>query len=275
MWDITRPSRPPRVPGVTMAGFHDRTTAPFELQAVPHSAVTLIIPFGEGRLDIDHAAGRDLPGGLVAGLAFDPLQARGEGIDTLQVRLPPVVAHSVLAAPAGDLGRAVITLEDVWGRDAGRVRDRLGDAQTWDERFAIADAALLRRYETGPSVDPETAGAWDRIVASRGRIRVDELAADTGWSRRRLWSRFGSQIGLSPKAAARLVRFDHAAHQLAAGLGASRVAAESGYADQSHLNRDVRSFTGTTPAALARAPWLAVDDVAWPQYSTFLEHARA
>lgn len=274
VWDIVRPSRPLRVPGVTMAGFDDRTAAPFELQAVPHSAVTLIIEIGGGRLVVDHAAGRDQPGGLIAGLAFDPLQARGEGVETLQVRLPPLVAHAALGAPPADLGHAVVPLEDVWGRDATRVREQLGEAPSWDDRFAIADALLLRRYEAGPSVDPAVARAWNRIIASRGRARVDELATETGWSRRRLWSRFRSQIGLSPKGAARLVRFDHAAHQLAAGLSASRVAAESGYADQSHLHRDVRAFTGATPTALARAPWLAVDDVAWPEYASFVQPGR-
>ena len=42
------------------------------------------------------------------------------------------------------------------------------------------------------------------------------------------------------------------------------VAAESGYADQSHLHREVKAFTGLTPKAVAAAPWLAIDDVAWP-----------
>lgn len=52
--------------------------------------------------------------------------------------------------------------------------------------------------------------AWvcDGIVASRGRVRVDDLAAEVGCSRKRLWSRFRSQVGLSPKRAAMLVRFD-------------------------------------------------------------------
>lgn len=242
---------------------------------MPHSAVTLIIEIGGGRLVIDHAAGRDQPGGLIAGLGFGPLQARGAGTEILQVRLPPVVAHAALGAPLADLGHAVATLEDVWGRDADRVRDRLGVSPSWDDRFAIVDELLLRRYEAGTPVDPETARSWARIVATRGLVRVDELATETGWSRTRLWSRFRSQVGLSPKAAARLVRFDHAAHQLAAGLSASRVAAESGYADQSHLNRDVQAFTGTTPTALARAPWLAVDDIAWPEYATFVQPGRA
>jgi AraC-like DNA-binding protein len=100
-------------------------------------------------------------------------------------------------------------------------------------------------------------------VATEGRVRVERLAAEVGWSRKRLWSRFRAQIGLTPKRAAQLVRFDHAAHRLAAGHSAARVAAESGYADQSHLHRDVMAFAGVTPTGVAAAPWLAVDDVAW------------
>ncbi|MFF0579823.1 helix-turn-helix domain-containing protein [Streptosporangium saharense] len=84
-----------------------------------------------------------------------------------------------------------------------------------------------------------------------------------GWSRKRLWSRFRSQIGLPSKRAVKLVRFDHAAHRLAAGERAVGVAAETGYADQSHLRRNVLAFTETTPAAIAGEPWLAVDDLAW------------
>ena len=72
-----------------------------------------------------------------------------------------------------------------------------------------------------------------------------------------------SQIGLTPKRAALLIRFDHAVHRLAAGHSAALVAAESGYADQSHLYRDVMAFAGVTPTAVVVAPWLAVDDVAW------------
>jgi AraC-like DNA-binding protein len=113
--------------------------------------------------------------------------------------------------------------------------------------------------------DPEVAHVWRRTRASRGRLRVDGVAGEVGWSRKRLWSRFRSQLGITPKRAAQLVRFDHAAHLLAAGRTPARVAAESGYSDQSHLHREVRSFTGLTPAAVAAAPWLAIDDVAWPR----------
>ena len=127
----------------------------------------------------------------------------------------------------------------------------------------ITEAALARRYQAGRAADPEVAFAWRQMVASRGCLRVERLAAEVGWSRKRLWSRFRSQIGLTPKRAAQLVRFDHAAHRLAAGHSAALVAAESGYTDQSHLHRDVKTFAGVTPTAVAAAPWLAVDDFAW------------
>ncbi|MEZ0064870.1 AraC-like DNA-binding protein [Streptacidiphilus sp. MAP12-20] len=41
------------------------------------------------------------------------------------------------------------------------------------------------------------------------------------------------------------------------------MAAEIGYADRSHLHRDVMAFAGVTPTTVAVAPWLAVDDGAW------------
>ncbi|MFI2236496.1 helix-turn-helix domain-containing protein [Streptomyces chrestomyceticus] len=157
----------------------------------------------------------------------------------------------------------MLALDDVWGRDAERLREQLDAAASWDDRFSLTEALLARRSGTGPPVDPEVARVWDRIVVSRGRDRVEDLAAGVGWSRRRLWSRFRSQIGLAPKHAAMLVRFRHAAHRLTAGGGASRVAAECGYADQSHLHREVTAFTGMTPTALAGDSGLAVVDIAW------------
>src|SRR5262249_60227059 len=132
------------------------------------------------------------------------------------VRLSPVVAAAVLGASA-ELTGTVASLEDVWVRDAGPVEERLRAATSWDERFTIAADVLGRRLGARPSVDPEVAYTWRRTVTRRGRVRVDGLAGEVGWSRKRLWSRFRAQIGLTPKLAAQLVRFDHAAHLLPAG----------------------------------------------------------
>ncbi|MEN3536714.1 helix-turn-helix domain-containing protein [Microbispora sp. ZYX-F-249] len=263
VWDVARPARPGRMAGVTMAGFRDRGMTPAGLRLIPHPAVTLALVFGAGPVVVDDA-GRQRRGSLVAGLAFGPARVRrAEAFECVQVRLSPVVARAVLGVRPADLDGAVVALEDLWGREAARIGERLGGLSSWEDRFALTEALLARRREAGTPVDPEVAWAWHRIVAGRGRVRVDRLAAELGWSRKRLWSRFRSQIGLQPKRAAKLVRFDHAVHRLAAGQDAAGAAADCGYTDQSHLHRDVVAFTGVSPAAVAGAPFLAVDDRAW------------
>jgi AraC-like DNA-binding protein len=266
VWDVARPARPSRVAGVSMAGFRDRGMSTVGHRAIPHPAVTLVLEFGAGPLIVDDGAGRQQRGSLVAGLGFGTaaVRVRGENFEAVQVRLSPVVARALLGVSPADLDGAVAALDDLWGRPAARIREQLSDASSWEERFALIDALLARRRQAGSPVDPEVAWAWNRIVVGRGQVRVDMLAAEVGWSRKRLWSRFHSQIGLPPKRAAKLVRFDHAAHRLAAGEDAARVAAGGGYADQSHLHRDVVAFTSATPATVASEPWLAVDDIAWP-----------
>ena len=92
---------------------------------------------------------------------------------------------------------------------------------------------------------------WQRLVASGGGPSIRALAADVGWSHKHLIARFKQQIGVTPKRAARLVRFD----RLLRRLGGPRrpdwpqLAAEHGYVDQAHLIREFREFVGASPAA--------------------------
>ncbi|MFI7298853.1 helix-turn-helix domain-containing protein [Streptomyces sp. NPDC050121] len=248
-----------------MAGFNHRVPALVDITMVAHPSVTLFVDLSEDGL-VYNAHGRRERGSVVVGLIpgdFRISSRTAEAGQCLQIRLSPVAAAAVLSASTGVVG-TVVLLEDLWGRDARRAEDRLRAATSWDERFTIAADVLGRRLDTRPPLDREVAAAWRRMLNSRGQARVDSLANEVGWSRKRLWSRFRSQVGLTPKRAAQLVRFDHAAHLLAAGNATDRVAAASGYVDQSHLHREVKAFTGVTPTAVAAAPWLAMDDVAWP-----------
>jgi AraC-like DNA-binding protein len=247
-----------------MAGFRQRVPAQWDIAMVAHPAITLLVDLSEeagARYDIE---GRRERGSIVIGLLPGDLRATGRSaVHCLQIRLEPDAAAAVLGAPT-ELSGTVASLEDVWGRDLRRIEDRLRAAASWDERFTIAIDVLGRRLDARRPVDPEVAHIWRRMLTSRGRVRVDGLAGEVGWSRKRLWARFRSQLGITPKRAARLVRFDHAAHLLAAGHPAAGVAAVSGYLDQSHLHREVKDFAGLTPTAVAAAPWLAIDDIAWP-----------
>ncbi|MQM24240.1 AraC family transcriptional regulator [Glycomyces albidus] len=247
-----------------MAGFRHRAPATVDIAMVAHPSVTVLVDLSDESELVYDVRGRRERGSVVAGLAPGDLRAIGRGHGScLQIRLDPVAAAGVLSA-ASELNGTLVSLKEIWGRDVERAEDRLRAAASWSERFTIAADLLRSRPAARPPVDPEVAHAWNRTLTGRGRVRVERLATEVGWSRKRLWSRFRSQLGITPKRAARLVRFDHAAHLLAAGRPAAEAAVAGGFVDQSHLHREVKAFTGLTPAVVAAAPWLAIDDVAWP-----------
>ena len=64
-------------------------------------------------------------------------------------------------------------------------------------------------------------------------------------------AQFRRQLGITPKLAARRLRFDRVLGRLdaSAAIGLADIAAECGYADQSHLSREFRVFAGCAPPA--------------------------
>ncbi|WP_328868886.1 AraC family transcriptional regulator [Streptomyces sp. NBC_00287] len=250
-WEVAHPVRGTSLDGVRMAGFRDRVAAGIDMQVLPQPAVIVVIGLGEDPLTLEGTGGHKPLRSLVAALSPGPAHIRARRVECIEMSLSPRAAYAVLGVSPRDLDGAVTSLEDLWGPHERRLRERLLDTPSWPERLTLVNEFLAKRAAQAPSMTPEVAAAWKHIVEHRGRVRVDELAASCGWSRKRLWSRFSDQIGLTPKRAAMLVRFDHAARALCAGEPATDVALACGYADQAHLNRDVLAFAGCTPGALA------------------------
>ena len=71
----------------------------------------------------------------------------------------------------------------------------------------------------------------------------------------RLLAGFRREIGAAPKLAARILRFEHAMRLLAARppIGLAELAQACGYADQPHLNRELREFAAASPTELRAA----------------------
>jgi AraC-like DNA-binding protein len=169
----------------------------------------------------------------------------------LEVRLSPLSGYALLGVPMNALGDRIVDLRDLLGADGRRLAERLREAGTWRRRFTILDQVLLGRLDGGPQPSPEVVRVLQRLVATAGAVRIGRLAGEVGWSHKHLITRFTQQVGLSPKAVARLVRFDRVLRTLdqPGAPGWERIAAEAGYADQSHLVREFRTFTGVTPTA--------------------------
>jgi AraC-like DNA-binding protein len=175
----------------------------------------------------------------------------------LELLLTPLAAYTLLGLPMDQLSGQIVDLVDVLGPDGRRLGERLRETPTWGQRFALMDQFLLRRLERGPRPSPEVGRAWERLVSTGGAVPIGRLATEVGWSHKHLIAKFRQQVGLAPKTAARLVRFRGVLRQVGSArrLDWGLLAAEAGYADQAHLVREFRQFTGTTPTQfLAQTP---------------------
>ncbi|WP_020673692.1 helix-turn-helix transcriptional regulator [Amycolatopsis nigrescens] len=203
-------------------------------------------------------AGQTLPASPVLGLRNRPLVLEQSGPSRgIGVALTPLGAYALFGLPLRDLANANIALADLIGDDAGLLTEQIAEAPGWAARFRVLDDYLEARLRDGPELARPVQGAWRRLMASPGRLRVSALADEIGWTRQHLNSRFREQIGLTPKTVARISRLHHAASLLSGPSPPSwsEVAHRCGYADQPHLNRDFRALTGCTPTEyLTEAP---------------------
>jgi AraC-like DNA-binding protein len=181
---------------------------------------------------------------------------------SLELWLAPLGAYTLLGLPMDELSGQLVDLADVLGPEGRRLGERLREARSWKQRFALTDQFLLRRMASGPRPSPEVGRAWRRLVASGGTVPISQIAAEVGWSHRHLIARFRQQIGLTPKTGARLVRLDSVWQRIDqhGPLDWGQVAAEAGYADQAHLIRDFRQFTGATPAEFLTRAFASAQD---------------
>lgn len=174
----------------------------------------------------------------------------------IALELTPLGARALFGLPAGELAGLVVDLPELLGPEAAHLPEQLATRPTWAERFARLDELLLRRIDGDRTLPTEVGRAWATLVATGGRVDIAGLARDVGWSRRHLTERFRAELGLAPKVAARVLRFDRSKRLLErdGGRPLADVAVTAGYYDQAHLARDWRELAGCPPSQ-----WLTDD----------------
>lgn len=234
-----------------VVGYEERTPEPKIRPEVPGSTITCIIEIGP-TIAVDGIHHR---GGFVAGLHQRPaLTVHGGQQAGVQVDLTPLGAGRIFAEDLAGLTDRVVTLDDLLPRDWRALGPRLASLADWPSRLATVEAFLLERLDRIEGQPPWIEWAWGRIHATGGEIAMAELAAELGYSTRHVNRAFQAAVGLSPKRYALLVRFERLLALLDHGPPSSWAerAARVGYADQAHLAREVRRFTGETPSGLLR-----------------------
>jgi AraC-like DNA-binding protein len=269
-----RPGEPLRRYVAWYTGYRQRGVPPARHRGLPSPYLTMIFTLDEPLCIEAHPDPGQPPGEfgtLLGGLHSAPALIRHGGAQSgIQLALKPPGVRGLLGLPAGELAGLDVPAEAVLGGVCAELRERVRGASGWLERFAVLDEILLRQLLAGRDgagaaaapVAPEVLWSWRQLLRAGGAVRVADLAAGTGWSGRHLASRFRAEIGLTPKAAARVVRFDRARGRLVEHAGTrayqdggyqlADLAAETGYFDQAHLAREFRALAGVPPSQ-----WLA------------------
>lgn len=189
--------------------------------------------------------------GMVGGLHTEPALIDASRPQMgVQYALAPLGVHALLGTSAVALSEQAVDLADVIGAEGGLLLEVLHHAVTWRERFEAVDAVLLRGLraaEGGPGmVSREVREAWRLVHDVDEHLRVGDVAARVGWSRRHLTERFRLATGQTPIQAIRVARLE-ATRKLLLDLewtSLASVASQCGYADQAHMAHEWRSLVG-------------------------------
>ncbi|MCJ0867939.1 AraC family transcriptional regulator [Streptomyces sp. AP-93] len=237
---------------INYTGFHTEFMAPRRRLELPTGCVTLVFSFSDGLWvsrteDLATAQLRPAARAMISGPRTVPAVGLHAGVvHGLEVNMTPQGCYRLFGIPMWHFEDAHIDLVDVLGAQGRYLTERLQALPSWTERFALLDELFCARLDRGPHPAPEIGGALFELWANtRSLARV---SASTGWSARTVRARFREQVGLSPKAMARVFRLQHALRMLAAGTAAAQVATACGYHDQAHLSREVKAMTGLPPS---------------------------
>ena len=243
-------------------GYRQRGVAPARHLGMPSPWLTVIFTIDEPLQLAQHVDPTRTPGryrAIVGGMHSSPAVVVHDGAQSgIQLTLSPLGARALLGMPAGELSGIDLEAEEVLGPLARQLHERMHAAPDWPARFAVLDEILGAAVREARPAD-EVCRAWALLRRSFGAVPIHEIAREIGWSDRHLSARFHTEIGLSPKVAARVVRFHSARRVLERNVRAGRpnlagVAAECGYFDQAHLVRDWQQFTGLAPT-----PWIEAE----------------
>jgi AraC-like DNA-binding protein len=228
------------------AGERDEAPQPI----LPDGRAEFVIHLGDTFARIDRRASERQPWAMFAGQMNRPLMVQPTGrIAVLGVRFRPEGAARFTRVPQHEfVGRTVdvALASPLLANLARRVRE---STASLPDAVRLVDR-LLGTAERPDPCDHRVVSVANALVASGGRVAIDEASAWVDLSRRQLERLFLRDVGLPPKQLARIARFQRAirtlTHDACAGRGI-RTAHASGYADQAHFIRDFREFAGCAP----------------------------
>jgi AraC-like DNA-binding protein len=245
-----------------------RITGPIVVHPVPARVGPLVeLIFGDQVKILDHAEQSQRMSGLsvvVGPQTYRRLDMQLHGnLESFVIMFQPDGLHRLFGIPMHELTDRDVEGHAVFGTVISCLRERLGNACSFEERVRLADEILLSHALRRSATDGISAASqW--VLRSRGQVNISELAGHSGLGLRQFERRFIQQIGVRPKLFARIARFEGALERKARFAAKTwvDVAHEFGYYDQMHMIHDFATFTNGTPSeALAQLEAVYVEQI--------------
>lgn len=173
--------------------------------------------------------------------------------DLVGIHFKPGGAFPFLRLPLVELRNVEAPLEVLWGGVARELRERLGEARTQEERFAVVERVLVAQGRNRMAHHAAVDFALAEFLRVPHTRTVADVSRAVGLSQRRFIELFTAEVGLTPKVFCRVRRFQSAIRRAhgARAVNWSTLALDCGYFDQAHFIHDFQAFSGLTPAAWA------------------------
>lgn len=220
-------------------------------EVMPDGYAEIIFYFGSA-CSISHNGGlQPLPSPFMMGLLNQPVLLHAKArLDVIGIRCFPWTVFDLLGLPSGKDGVRIFEHPIV---QLQSILDKCIQADRVDEAVAQVKQYFLQA-QSQAAMDSMLFKAGVAMREANGAMPVTQVAAAAHATVRTLERKFKQSSGYSVKDVSGLMRFEQVRNQLwlypdsnIAGL-----AQELGYTDQSHLSREFKRYSGTTPAAFAR-----------------------
>jgi AraC-like DNA-binding protein len=238
--------------------------APGLHRGLPSTSLTFVLPLGEP-LDVSWAgspSGRRPVWSSVSGLHARPAEIHHDGRQRgVQLALTPAGASALLGIPAAALSGELLDLDDLTPLAPGlrQLPERLAGESDAARRTSLVQRTLIDALARNGEPAPRAAVGRARERLTRG-VRVSDVAAEVGYSRRHLTALVRRECGLTASDLRRIGRFQ-ASRALLGRRRLAEVAHVCGYADQAHLTREWVALAGCPPTTWLREEFPFLQDV--------------
>lgn len=236
--------------------FNIRKKSKLIQNVVPNGFVELIIHSTDIHCDLlSDNIWSSSPDYTIIGLYTRPYEVQFRSlVNVFGIRFKPEGIYNLFGIPASVFSEQYEDMELVLGKDFRDYCSAIRESATKDQKLLLTNRYLINQLQKHhPELSYVNRAA--ELIRNSDRItKIDELAGKVYISLRQLEREFKYKVGTTPKRYFRIARVNEVYKKLetANNIDFTRLAFETGYADQAHFIRDFKNFTGANPLLFSK-----------------------